>query len=741
MDVFEEARVAAAQHATDVEMNTNGPCIAATVENLENGVGAKPLPRAAIERTRTQACRLLASVLTSYEREVAAGEVGANGSGRASSEPPIAGKCPTGLLYGRIQSGKTVAMITFAALAIDNGFRVIVVLTSDNVKLVEQTAGRFAALDAITTHSGNAARWGEEREHFATHLTTHGLLVVCAKNVSHLDRLVDLLRAIGADRFPALILDDEADQATLDTNTRARSAGGRNANRPASTINARAVQNDRPDQAGESVAERLPHRVFIQVTATPYALLLQNIDNPLRPKFTELLDPGEGYTGGEAFFTTRHIDDELPPIIFVPEAESDELETCQETPEGLARAITFFLVAAGAQACADPTVRGKGQNFLCHTSQRRDDHARLSILIRSHVQRINEALTKFPAGGSLTGEVGLQLEQAYSELLKTARPETVPRVAPLNEIVRDLARRLPRREIVRVNSDADGGALGTGINFIVGGNILGRGLTIDNLLVTYYLRRAKVSQMDTLLQHARMFGYRHDIMPYTRVFLPEKLALRFHRIHVAEENLRLLLRDPSRRGRIPVEVGQELRATRPGVLDTRSVIAYTPGQHIYPAAPDFGRDAHGRYEDFRAALVAVAGEFPTLPTADFSDLRTLTIDQACRLIELAPYDSEEEDSWDPRALIAMLRGSASRFDHSVRLHRRPMRRTKITEGALSGDELRSLRQLRSPTLCVFQDDGGSWKSPRSYQGLFFYPTLVLPDRDEVPAHVFNVRDE
>jgi hypothetical protein len=63
------------------------------------------------------------------------------------------------------------------------------------------------------------------------------------------------------------------------------------------------------------------------------------------------------------------------------------------------------------------------------------------------------------------------------------------------------------------NSPVD---FGRQLNFIVGGNILGRGLTIDNLLVTYYLRRAKVSQMDTVLQHARMFGYRQPLMPYTR---------------------------------------------------------------------------------------------------------------------------------------------------------------------------------------------------------------------------------
>ena len=64
------------------------------------------------------------------------------------------------------------------------------------------------------------------------------------------------------------------------------------------------------------------------------------------------------------------------------------------------------------------------------------------------------------------------------------------------------ASRLPRREIPIVNSSSDVVEFGPELNFLVGGNILGRGLTIENLLVTYYLRKAKTSQMDTVLQHA-----------------------------------------------------------------------------------------------------------------------------------------------------------------------------------------------------------------------------------------------
>src|SRR5215471_7624784 len=95
-----------------VEMITDGPCLAGTLEQLESGVGAKPMPAAALTRVRTAALGLLAKVLDAYRSNVASGEVGLGGTATASSAPPIGGRAPTGLLYGRVQSGKTVAMIT-----------------------------------------------------------------------------------------------------------------------------------------------------------------------------------------------------------------------------------------------------------------------------------------------------------------------------------------------------------------------------------------------------------------------------------------------------------------------------------------------------------------------------------------------------------------------------------------------------------------------------------------------------
>jgi len=66
-----------------------------------------------LNRVQKDALALLVKVVDTYDMQVAQGEVGADGTAQAGTAPPIAGRCPTGLLYGRVQSGKTVAMITF----------------------------------------------------------------------------------------------------------------------------------------------------------------------------------------------------------------------------------------------------------------------------------------------------------------------------------------------------------------------------------------------------------------------------------------------------------------------------------------------------------------------------------------------------------------------------------------------------------------------------------------------------
>jgi hypothetical protein len=705
-----------------VDMVTDGPCLTGTLDQLELGVGAKPMPRSALVKVRADALDLTSKVLKVYATDVALGEVGREGSAIASNAPPLAGRNPTGLLYGRIQSGKTVAMISFCAAAIDNGIRVVVVLTSDFVKLVEQTAERFTALDGpLIRNALISDNWDDDRQHVMKHIAKHGVVFICTKNQQRLTSLVEYLSDIGAAHYPALVLDDEADQATLDTTVGARSSGRKNAPLQPSAIHRRTVQDDE----GQSIRQTLRHHVFVQVTATPYALLLQNVDNDLRPGFTHLLEPGESYTGGEAFFDVEHVEDGKPPLVPIDEEETAQIEdgTISDPPLGLQRAIAFFLVAAGAQNILDPNSRNAGQNFLCHTSVRTAEHAQLATLIRGYLNRVTDDLET----GQTDTEIMMRLHAGYEELLRT-----LPEAPPFEAILERIRKRLPRREVPLVNSANSPVEFGRQLNFIVGGNILGRGLTIDNLLVTYYLRRAKVSQMDTVLQHARMFGYRRALMPYTRVFLPDSLGARFHFIHVAEQNLRRQLAANSGKGKIAVETMSSLRATRLNVLDTRNLAAYEAGEQIYPGAASFARKDLERAGQIEALVKAKTGgalkegDFVKVPIADL-----------LALIPEIPFNHELANMWDPEMLVKVLERTASRYSNSGFLFFRTMKRTKpvLATGALSGDELNAARNRGAPVLCLFRDDGRGLKKNESNGHTYWYPSVVLPT--DMATQLFN----
>lgn len=693
----------------------DGPCITKTLR------GIRGMTPEALSAVRGQSQELVGQVLEVYARDVAPGEVGHDGSARAG-ENHIGMQGPTGLLYGRIQSGKTVAMITFTALAIDNGFRIIIVLTTNFLELVNQTKDRFNDLGRVLVRaSTEPEEWTKpaEVEHLRKKVPELGLVFICAKHAGHLQSLRDLLKKLGAGNYPALILDDEADQASLDNNERKRGRAKNPEDVEATVVN----------QAILDIREGLRHHVFLQVTATPYALLLQRVTSPLRPKFTYLLDPGIGYTGGEDFFSLEHISEGrahgVPPLIFIREEESEEIEQGPgKAPRGLENAITFFLVAAAAQAIQDPEVVVRSQNFLCHTSHKRAEHDKLHDLIIDFTSTIGDELAP------LRGRAESLINWAYGELGKT-----ISDLPSLSEIVDEIIDRLPRRKVRIVNSDGNSGEEVRGApNFIIGGNIVGRGLTIPNLLVTYYVRKPKATQMDTMLQHARMFGYRRALMPYTRVFLPRSLAIRFWRIHEAESELRGLLPTVDALDKIPVQVVGDLRATRYGVLDTGSVVTIRSGKHMYPLEPDtrLPGKSLARIEQIAKS---VWPDWTGVKKEEFGPTKV-----GLDVIE-SLLDAMSPSDWDIKAIKLILRsvaGDEARLYFAYRQMRRTGRDEEqavgrlLPTGALSGEELGKARARSLPTFHLFRQ-----AEKREYwdNDLFFYPTIVFPKA--MSNHVYS----
>src|SRR5262249_1387341 len=156
------------------------------------------------------------------------------------------------------------------------GFDCILVLTTDNDPLYEQTLDRVkAALRGLTILGKK--EW-KDPSRFAKQLKAKPFGVVCSKNGSMLKSLLEAYQKAKSKGLSVLIIDDEADQASLNTFTSAQSG-------KVSTIN----------QAITDFRNYFPVNTYLQVTATPQALFLQKPKHRYRPTFTVLTDPGTGY--------------------------------------------------------------------------------------------------------------------------------------------------------------------------------------------------------------------------------------------------------------------------------------------------------------------------------------------------------------------------------------------------------------------------------------------------------------
>jgi len=500
---------------------------------------------------------------------------------------PTAGPPPSpsdGLLYGLIQSGKTSIITVVSALAADNGFDCIITLTSDINLLYDQTLERLKkALRGLRVLGkddwADAVRFGRQ-------LRSTPFAIACSKNVSKLQSLLDAFRTTHARRLSMLLIDDEADQASL--NTRESSGTG-----DVSRIN----------QVISDFRSYFTTNTYLQVTATPQALFLQRPNHRYRPSFTVLSEPGEGYVGGEVFFSE---DSNLLRYVDIEEVNqfqrTNQPSPTPEIPVGMRRAILAFLVGATSEMILEQ--RDEGFAFLCHVSMRRLAHN----LIVQMIDRLKEQTiavlsdSSSPAYGRFLDE----LRAAYDDLMTTAT-----QLADFENIVSRLKFYLPGANIKLINATSNEEIkLDSVYNIFVGGNKLGRGVTIRNLLVSYYGRNPNRPNADTVLQHARMYGYRRGTLDITRLFLPELLADRFRIIHQMENALRdLVNRHPE--GKFEgIFISPPIQPTRSNVLDPNSIGLYVAGRSYNPRYPLRTQDAVAATQYFDSALAVYLDDRP-----------------------------------------------------------------------------------------------------------------------------------
>ena len=597
-----------------------------------------------------------------------------------------------GLILGRIQAGKTNAMIATSALAIDSGYKLVVVLTSDNTWLYEQTVGRFKKALLGVTCAG-MYEWAGKRSQIVSGLKTGGVVMVTTKNQARLKDLADFLDSIGVSEVPALIFDDEADQASLDTNAR-------NPDALPSTIN----------QLITNLRDLFRVSGFVQVTATPQALFLLDQLSPYRPDFIVVIDPGEGYIGGDVYFT--EVSKYLVPVSF-NEIIYLKGAAALTLPPGLRRALCTFFIGASSKLMikdSDP------YSCLIHISLKTDDHDRVRDLVQGYISELTAALHGPEADRDTDGVRGA-LQEAYDDLLTTATD-----LPPLDEILLTLAGLISSTDVQVLNSvNAEKQArYDTPYNILIGGTKLGRGVTIQGLLVTYYGRESRTPQMDTVQQHARMYGYRSANLPLSRIFLPGQLAQYFRDINLSENELREWLKTvPDGTYFEPQIIPTGMRATRNNVLNPATVGCYVPGRSYGPSPAVFQH-----YKDTRltADLDAMLG----LPGRGDYRVDEITIGRAIQILELIKTGSGGAGRWEDnrvREALRMLRGP---YEDKACLAVFSGRRLKLAEKPNIADSA-DLTRVKAdvPGLLMFRQDG---RRDDDWSGVpFWIPVVRFPD--------------
>jgi len=219
--------------------------------------------------------------------------------------PPGETGTETGLVVGYVQSGKTLSFMSVMALARDNSYPLIVLIAGSSTQLSDQSFKRLR--DELRVSVNGRRPWALYPNPRAADATGIGgmldqwrdpnvppsqrktVVLAIMKQFANLRHLVRLLQQLPLEDVPTLIIDDEADQASL--NTLAQQAARLQQNRNSTTYR-RILE----------VRQAVGSHTFLQYTATPQAPLLISIIDTLSPNWVEVLAPGAGYTGGQTFF-------------------------------------------------------------------------------------------------------------------------------------------------------------------------------------------------------------------------------------------------------------------------------------------------------------------------------------------------------------------------------------------------------------------------------------------------------
>ncbi len=444
----------------------------------------------------------------------------------------------TGIAIGYVQSGKTMSFTTLTALALDNGFRIVIYFAGIKVNLLEQTTKRLKK-DLHT--DGDNARFFKVYQSPSVSDNVHGkiqsalrlnhkpaILITVLKHYKHIEELTKIFKTAEVreelGNNGVLIIDDEADQASLNTYARKNSK-------------TEDWEDDEFSSTYSSILNlraSLSNHSYIQYTATPQGPLLINIMDLLSPKFHVVLTPGKAYTGGKTFF-----EDNTDLIFTIPDTEVYHHKHNQltECPQSLIDALQLFLMGVAITV----NIQGK-ENFISmmiHADREQDASKQfydwVKKLIGIWAVRLNQPDTD-PSKIELVKE----FKENYIEaVIRIDNPPSFDLV--IKEVLQAI---LDTNMELVIQGSREIDWSNASSHILVGADMLNRGYTVEGLSVSYMPRYSiGKSNADTIQQRCRFFGYKLNYLESCRVFLPNDSIIEYREYVEHEEIMRTMLKE------------------------------------------------------------------------------------------------------------------------------------------------------------------------------------------------------
>jgi hypothetical protein len=490
-----------------------------------------------------------------------------------------------GMVVGHVQSGKTANYTGLICKAADAGYRLIVIIAGIHNNLRNQTQLRidegFVGRDSarllsrkedsfigvgMFDQTRRPVTFTNSLKDFSKAMAT-GLgiplqtlkepaVLVIKKNSSTLKNLLEWLSEHNAKRggktieAPMLLIDDEADNASINVS---------HGKGEVSKINGQI----------RSLLGMFERACYVGYTATPFANIFIDPDTDhemfkedLFPKnFIVSLDPPTNYFGANRVFLqdseqiVRHIEDNEDAL---PLKHEKDLRIIA-LPNSLMDAVRAFVVARAIRL-----VRGhNGQHcsMLVNTSRFTDVQSQLRNELHNRLESIKSSVRVYGALDPVVALTDVEIKALYDIW---EREYSHIEGLEWNSIQNKLHDAAAPIKVVEVNSKASGTLNyseheNNGLNVIaVGGYSLSRGLTLEGLMISYFLRNSMM--YDTLMQMGRWFGYRTEYDDLCRVWMPEEAEGWYAHVAEAIEELREELRRMEAAGATPEEFGLRVRS-------------------------------------------------------------------------------------------------------------------------------------------------------------------------------------